>query len=50
MQTVHSDTIDSFKKSLAEIQQNMEAKQEHTKRMAEVEILSNSLNKYEILI
>jgi hypothetical protein len=44
MQTVHSDTVDSFKKSLADIQQNMEAKQEHSKRVAEVEVLSNNLN------
>jgi hypothetical protein len=44
MQTTHTDTVESFKKSLAEIQQSVEAKQEHSKRVADVERLSNNLN------
>jgi hypothetical protein len=44
MQTVHADTVDSFKKSLGDIQQNMADKQEYTKRVADVERLSNDFN------
>lgn len=46
MQAVHAETVDSFKKSLAEIQQSVEAKQEHSRRVADVEKLSSSLNQF----
>lgn len=48
MQTVHADSVESFKKSLAEIQQSVEAKQEHNRRVADVEKLSNNLTQYSL--
>ncbi|KAL3072696.1 hypothetical protein niasHS_017670 [Heterodera schachtii] len=44
MQNVHADTVESFKKSLAEIQLSVEEKREHNKRVADVEKLSEHLN------
>ncbi|KAL7074122.1 hypothetical protein ACQ4LE_006695 [Meloidogyne hapla] len=44
IQAAHADTVESFKKSLADIQHSVESKQEHSKRVADVERLSNNLN------
>uniref|UniRef100_A0A914GR13 Uncharacterized protein n=1 Tax=Globodera rostochiensis TaxID=31243 RepID=A0A914GR13_GLORO len=44
MQNMHAETVESFKKSLSEIQQTVEEKQEHSKRVADVEKLSKHLN------
>lgn len=45
MKKTHEETVDTFKKSLAEIQQSVQAKQEHTNKVADVEKLSDSLNR-----
>lgn len=44
LQTVHNDTVNNLKKSLSEIQQSVGAKNEHDKKVAEVEKLSFNLN------
>uniref|UniRef100_A0A915LMR0 Uncharacterized protein n=1 Tax=Meloidogyne javanica TaxID=6303 RepID=A0A915LMR0_MELJA len=44
IQATHADTVESFKKSLADIQHSVESKQEHSKRVADVERLSTNLN------
>ncbi|KAF7634112.1 hypothetical protein Mgra_00006532 [Meloidogyne graminicola] len=44
IQVAHAETVESFKKSLAEIQHSVESKQEHSKRVADVEKLSSNLN------
>ena len=46
MQITHVDTVNSLKKSLNEIQLSVEAKQEHSQKVAEVERLSVNLNQY----
>lgn len=42
MQRTHQESVDSFKKSLADIQLSYDAKQEHNKKVAEVEKLSET--------
>lgn len=44
MKKTHDETVESFKKSLTEIQQSMAAKQEHNEKVADVERLSENLN------
>ena len=44
MQRTYQESVDSFKKSLADIHQSYNAKEEHNKKVAEVEKLSENLN------
>lgn len=44
MQKTHQESVESFKKSLAELQLSMAAKKEQKERMEDVERLSHSLN------
>lgn len=44
LQKTHQETVDSFKKSLNEIQMSVTAKNEHSEKMADVERLSLSLS------
>lgn len=43
LQKTHQDTVESFKKSLMDIQVSVVAKNEHSEKMADVERLSSSL-------
>jgi DNA anti-recombination protein RmuC len=44
LQLTHGETVNGLKHTLSEIQESVAAKQEHTKRVAEVEKLSTHLN------
>lgn len=45
MKKTHEETVDAFKKSLAEIQQSVQSKQEQKSKAADVEKLSDNLDR-----